>query len=572
MWRSVRTACSMSPIRCCPRPRLPTSTAQCPPQQTPHAHLHALRRHRVQVIDPTNGTLVKYFRAREGAYHLNAPCGVAFTPSGLLCVADSGKARLVLLTAAGSLVATVGGEGREPGSRPPCARAVPARHARPRALARRPGRAGASARAAHGRLIVVCDGGRRSFAFPSAVAAGGQMMAVADPKACTVQVSIRPRQRGRYGGGAREAGRRGDDAPARRQVLGPGGGYEGSVQGWAGNCTVLAELPFWSRGGPGDPGSEPPGVSGGPAALSHLPGFRPWSPGPLPARSHSVRARAQQRPRRVVRLTARRGAGALGFQRRAEARLRRPNGVAVFCPESEGGGDSSGGGATLVFVADSGNHLVRVFDASAPAQPHEVGAFGGLGRGDGHLHFPAALTLRAADGLLLVADMLNCRVQAFLAGRVPGQDRRGERRGARRWAGGIPPPVWVGAFEGTATDVLPGYMDWSGAQRKSAEVPAGSYAGAIAPAARRERLGASWALTCAAGCGVLAAAGNIHGCWVMDGSAPIRLSRPTALDSPTDSCARAKRARTSGLLPAVSAGRSGTTEPGNLWSQLIRAL
>ena len=135
MWRSARMACSMSTIRCCPRPRLPTSTAQCPLQQAPDAHLPALRRHRVQVIDPTNGTLVKYFRAREGAYHLNAPCGVAFTPSGLLCVADSGKARLVLLTAAGSLVATVGGEGREPGSWPPCARAVPARRAWLRALA-----------------------------------------------------------------------------------------------------------------------------------------------------------------------------------------------------------------------------------------------------------------------------------------------------------------------------------------------------------------------------------------------------------------------------------------------------
>lgn len=40
------------------------------------------------VLDPASGQVLKKVREVKGEYTLTTPCGVTFTPSGMLCVAD----------------------------------------------------------------------------------------------------------------------------------------------------------------------------------------------------------------------------------------------------------------------------------------------------------------------------------------------------------------------------------------------------------------------------------------------------------------------------------------------------
>ena len=79
----------------------------------------------------------------------------------------------------------------------------------------------------------------------------------------------------------------------------------------------------------------------------------------------------------------------------------------------------------LVYVTDTGNERVQVFDAEGTF----IRAFGGAGNGDGQLREPVGIAV-AEDGAVLVADSHNSRIARF--------DANG------RWLGAWQVPQWVG--------------------------------------------------------------------------------------------------------------------------------
>lgn len=67
-----------------------------------------------------------------------------------------------------------------------------------------------------------------------------------------------------------------------------------------------------------------------------------------------------------------------------------------------------------LYVADSGNHRVQIFDVRTPAVPRYVGTMGRTGvPGTGHDRFRSPSGLWADGTLLYVADAGNCRVEVF---------------------------------------------------------------------------------------------------------------------------------------------------------------
>ena len=72
-------------------------------------------KHRITIIDPTNGRKIRSFGQRgSGQVQFDHPRGVAVTQDGRIIVPDYGKHCLQVLTAEGAFVATVGSEGSQP--------------------------------------------------------------------------------------------------------------------------------------------------------------------------------------------------------------------------------------------------------------------------------------------------------------------------------------------------------------------------------------------------------------------------------------------------------------------------
>lgn len=168
--------------------------------------------------------------------------------------------------------------------------------------------------------------------------------------------------------------------------------------------------------------------------------------------------------------------------------FRCPRGLAVIAARTPA--------ATRIFVADTWNHRVQVFDGNGQLQV----AFGGFGEGDGQLHAPSDVALvtpqlpweteGTSAPMLVVADERNQRLQVFttdgvwlatLGGRAdaePGKQGQG-------WPffkmGGVAVPgnpvrlswqaPWLTVIDGSgratrldlAAAMLPGFEAWLGA-------------------------------------------------------------------------------------------------------------
>lgn len=70
-----------------------------------------------------------------------------------------------------------------------------------------------------------------------------------------------------------------------------------------------------------------------------------------------------------------------------------------------------------IFVADTYNHRIQVFDSTYEPLPSR--AFGGFGTTTGRLNFPHAVAFDAVNRRVLVADTYNNRIQAFLPDGTP---------------------------------------------------------------------------------------------------------------------------------------------------------
>ena len=70
-----------------------------------------------------------------------------------------------------------------------------------------------------------------------------------------------------------------------------------------------------------------------------------------------------------------------------------------------------------IFVADTYNHRIQVFDSTH--QPLPSRAFGGFGTAAGRLNFPHSIAFDALNRRVIVADTYNNRIQAFLPNGAP---------------------------------------------------------------------------------------------------------------------------------------------------------
>jgi DNA-binding beta-propeller fold protein YncE len=62
-----------------------------------------------------------------------------------------------------------------------------------------------------------------------------------------------------------------------------------------------------------------------------------------------------------------------------------------------------------VYVADTGNHRIQVFETSGAF----ITKFGAFGTGDGQFEFPDSIAVDAGTGHVFVADTFNNRIQEF---------------------------------------------------------------------------------------------------------------------------------------------------------------